>query len=652
MPLGTLRSPQLLPALVLLLPDTRPQRCALPGTSPQAARPACSPMESPDDFESSSQYGLDLLFRAPAEEKADSAASEGRREPSEADASIEFTAPAAESHPEPSRLDDWFLGNGCDSKPRSVHEELTKSWKAPLSARSRYTNSPPLTTLDGGPARRYTEVPQVERARRFTRPLVHAMAILQVYQPKVLKDLHEGAPDPELLQELRSVTDYALRATKVTAQALGKAMSTMMVQERHLWLNLAEMRDVEKVRFLDAPISQAGRFTSRSAPTTGTSGVTPLRPLTMVSGPFDFASRPPKFHGVLSISVRGENTVVLCAEIAVLLAKGCDRDCPLDRNEERVLQHLPHCTQEGRAQDWFVEIDLKDAYFHVLILPRHRPFLRFAFEGRAYQYKVLPFGLSLSPRVFMKVAEAALAPLREVGIHILNYLDDRLILAHSWDLVCTHRDVVFNHLAQLGQLGKEQTLPSTEYLFSRCVTGLSQYVWMSLPRARTVSAEVCGNTQMQVYGPSETNSEAPGAHDILSRGHAVGSDAHETATTLALFPSPEMGMAPRHVSCEHHTIVSQNTQPLDRHFVPAVRGTLGISVQTHHCHYRWLQDRLGCYNPVTEITENAYAHFPEGARAASVTFVKVRGDRDRPQGEPCTDEPDLEERVLEGSRHD
>ncbi len=30
--------------------------------------------------------------------------------------------------------------------------------------------------------------------------------------------------------------------------------------------------------------------------------------------------------------------------------------------------------------------------------PHHRRFLRFAFEGVAYQYKVLPFGLSLAPR--------------------------------------------------------------------------------------------------------------------------------------------------------------------------------------------------------------------------------------------------------------
>ncbi len=74
--------------------------------------------------------------------------------------------------PEPSRLDDWFLGVGRGSQPRSapvpffleVHEELTKSWMAPFTARSRSSASSILTTLDGGAARGYTGIPQVERA--------------------------------------------------------------------------------------------------------------------------------------------------------------------------------------------------------------------------------------------------------------------------------------------------------------------------------------------------------------------------------------------------------------------------------------------------------------------------------------------------------
>ncbi|KAI2655705.1 ORF V: Enzymatic polyprotein [Labeo rohita] len=77
-----------------------------------------------------------------------------------------------------------------------------------------------------------------------------------------------------------------------------------------------------------------------------------------------------------------------------------------------------------------------------------------------------------------------------MGIRILNYLDDWLILAHSWDLVCAHRDMVLNHLARLGlrvNWEKSKLSPGTEDLFSRCRAGLGQYVCASLPeRAQSV----------------------------------------------------------------------------------------------------------------------------------------------------------------------
>ncbi|KAL0149603.1 hypothetical protein M9458_055130, partial [Cirrhinus mrigala] len=193
--------------------------------------------------------------------------------------SIDLEVPKAPS-PERSRLDDWFLGSRSDVPPRStpvpffpeVLEELTKTWRAPYTARSRLSSSL-LTTLDGGVARGKVDVPQVERAVAVhlcpqnattwrNRPrlscklssalaakaysaagqaasALHAMAILQVHQAKALKQLHQGGSDPRLMQELRTATDFALRATKVTARSLGQVMSTMVVQERHLWLNLA-----------------------------------------------------------------------------------------------------------------------------------------------------------------------------------------------------------------------------------------------------------------------------------------------------------------------------------------------------------------------------------------------------------------------------
>ncbi len=102
-----------------------------------------------------------------------------------------------------------------------------------------------------------------------------------------------------------------------------------------------------------------------------------------------------------------------------------------------------------RSEDWFVTIDLKDTYFHVSVLPQHRKFLRFAFGSEAYQYRILPFGLSLSPRTFTKCVDVALALLRLQCIRILNYIDDWLILAQSKQLVARHRDAVLTHIKEL-----------------------------------------------------------------------------------------------------------------------------------------------------------------------------------------------------------
>ncbi len=76
-------------------------------------------------------------------------------------------------------------------------------------------------------------------------------------------------------------------------------------------------------------------------------------------------------------------------------------------------------------------------------------------------------------------------PVREVGVRILNYLDDWLILAQSREQLGDHRDLVLRHLSQLGlrgQLGKEQSLPCAENLFSQCGVRLGEYDGTPLQR--------------------------------------------------------------------------------------------------------------------------------------------------------------------------
>ncbi len=309
-------------------------RASPPGTPPRTSYSSRSehPVRFPGDFAGLSHGAPSISFGVPSVDRMSIAASGDGFTSSEDEGAVglppsgvvataapdpELTAMLARAavsiglevnrppSPEPSRLDDWFLGEGRGSQPRpapvpffpEVHEELTSSWMAPFTARSRSSASSVLTTLDGRVARGYAGIPQVERAVavhlcprnaatwrnrphlpskacKLTAALaakaysaagqaasaLHAMAILQVHQAKALKQMHEGSTDPGLMQELRTATGFALRATKVTARSLGKEMSTMVVQERHLWLNLAEMKDVDKARFLDAHISQGGLF--------------------------------------------------------------------------------------------------------------------------------------------------------------------------------------------------------------------------------------------------------------------------------------------------------------------------------------------------------------------------------------------------------
>ncbi|KAL0185568.1 hypothetical protein M9458_017238, partial [Cirrhinus mrigala] len=291
-----------------------------------------------------------------------------------------------------------------------------------------------------------------------------------------------------------------------------------------------------------------------------------------------FARCPPKFRGILYTSVRGENAAVLRAEIAVLLAKDAIETVPSAEMKKGF--YSPYFIVPKKGGGLRPILDLRVLNRALLKLPfkmltlkhilTHRPFLRFAFEGRAYQYKVLPFGLSLLPRVFTKVAEAALAPLREVGIRILNYLNDWLILAHLRDLLCTHRDVVLNHLARLGlrvNWEKSKLSPAQSISFlSVELDSVSMSAHLSPERAQSV---------LRCVKALRRGSTVPLKQFQRLLGHMAPSAAAETATALASYPSPEMGMAPRHVPCEHHTIVPQNTQPLARHLIPMGRGAPG-----------------------------------------------------------------------------
>ncbi len=89
---------------------------------------------------------------------------------------------------------------------------------------------------------------------------LHAMAVLQVFQAKLLKAVEGVALTAEATKDLRAAMDCALMATKRAAQAVGKAMAFIVVLQRHLWLNLADLKEADRKVLLNAPVTPSGLF--------------------------------------------------------------------------------------------------------------------------------------------------------------------------------------------------------------------------------------------------------------------------------------------------------------------------------------------------------------------------------------------------------
>ncbi len=262
--------------------------------------------------------------------------------------------------------------------------------------------------------------------------------------------------------------------------------------------------------------------------------------------------------------------------------EGRDRAGPSCRYEVRVLQPLLHCTQEKR----WVTTDLGSASFesepsqaavqdahaetHFRVHPSPRLVCSDRPEGRvlscldssstqavsalcvrgssiSVQGPTLRAG-PVSPRLHESRGGSPCSHERTGRPH--PQLSRRL--AHSRSVLGTvMRTQGFGAqspqpVGPSGQLGKEQTRPSAEDLFSWYGVGFGLTV--STPHRGTcsVGVELPGYIQGQDSGPTETFSEAPGAYGGRSGSNPARLASYETASALASWPSPEMGVATRH----------------------------------------------------------------------------------------------------------
>ena len=120
-----------------------------------------------------------------------------------------------------------------------------------------------------------------------------------------------------------------------------------------------------------------------------------------------------------------------------------------------------------QAGEWVTSIDFKDAYFHIPIHSQSRKYMRFHLQGRSYQFKALPFGLSTAPMEFTVVAKEVKLMALQRGIRIHQYLDDWLVRASIHDTCLQHTQTLVTLCQELGWLvNKEKSELAPKQVFN------------------------------------------------------------------------------------------------------------------------------------------------------------------------------------------
>ena len=136
---------------------------------------------------------------------------------------------------------------------------------------------------------------------------------------------------------------------------------------------------------------------------------------------------------------------------------------------EKFKMETPETIRTSLQQgEWVTSVDFKDAYFHIPIQEQSRKYLRFHIQGRNYQFKALPFGLSTAPMEFTVVAKEVKLMATHKGIRIHQYLDDWLVRARSHQTCTQHTQILVKMCQDLGwqvNLEKSELEPKQVFNF-------------------------------------------------------------------------------------------------------------------------------------------------------------------------------------------
>ena len=86
--------------------------------------------------------------------------------------------------------------------------------------------------------------------------------------------------------------------------------------------------------------------------------------------------------------------------------------CPIEHFKMEFIKNVINLLKPGVL---LASIDIKDAFYSVVIFPGHKKSLQFIWKAKIYQFLAMPSGYTDAMRIFDKLLKSAFASLHELG---------------------------------------------------------------------------------------------------------------------------------------------------------------------------------------------------------------------------------------------
>ena len=153
-------------------------------------------------------------------------------------------------------------------------------------------------------------------------------------------------------------------------------------------------------------------------------------------------SKPPRVVNALTVAKNASNKLRLVLDLRTVN--------PLLDVPKYKFEDISIASEYFKQGQYMCVFDLKSGYHHVDIYESDQDYFGFSWNDNFYSFTSLAFGLSSAGLIFSKIVREMVKRWRAMGIMIVTYLDDGILLANSYQEALLHAKIIKEDLLSAG----------------------------------------------------------------------------------------------------------------------------------------------------------------------------------------------------------